>query len=93
MQQIGTTPLDFLHQVRIAASCSLLLTSTAGVAEVAVAVGYSSLSCFNRHFLRFMGTSPSQWRRADDENARRSVLTFTGWSQPETSDEILRKNS
>lgn len=89
-QQIGTTPLDFLHQVRIATSCSLLLTSTAGIAEIAGAVGYSSLSCFNRHFLRFMGTSPSRWRRSDDETARRSVMTFTGWSQPETSDEILQ---
>ena len=93
LQQLGTTPLDFLHQVRIATSCSMLLTSSDSIAEVATAVGYSSLSCFNRHFLRFMGTSPSRWRHADDENVRRSVLTFTGWVQPETSDEILQKNA
>ena len=71
----------------------MLLTSSDSIAEVATAVGYSSLSCFNRHFLRFMGTSPSRWRHADDENVRRSVLTFTGWVQPETSDEILQKNA
>jgi AraC-like DNA-binding protein len=92
-KQLGTTPLDFLHQVRIVAGCSLLLTSTAGIAEIAEAIGYSSLSCFNRHFLRFMGTSPSRWRRAGDHGSRRSVLTFTGWNQPESSDEILRKST
>ena len=90
-QQIGTNPLDFLHQVRIATSCSLLLSSAAGIAEIANTVGYSSLSCFNRHFLRFMRVSPSRWRRIDDESARRSVLSFTGWNQPETSDEILSR--
>ena len=92
-KQLGTTPLDFLHQVRIVSGCSLLLTTTASIAEIAVAIGYSSLSCFNRHFLRFMGTSPSQWRRAGGPNSRRSVLTFTGWNQPESSDEILRKST
>ena len=88
-EQIGTTPLDYLHQVRINASCSLLLESGESVANIAGQVGYASLSCFNRHFLRVMGTVPSRWRKTE-EPLRRSVLTFTGWSRAETTEELLQ---
>ena len=90
-EQIGTTPLDYLHQVRINAGCSLLLNSAESVASIAGQVGYSSLSCFNRHFLRVMGEVPSRWRKTGEEPLRRSVLTFTGWTRAETTEEILQK--
>ena len=92
-QQIGTTPLDFLHQARIAASCTLLLTTGASVADIAAQVGYVSLSCFNRHFLRIMGAAPNKWRHAENGSLRHTTLTYTGWFQPETSEEILRRRS
>ena len=92
-EQIGTTPLDFLHQVRVAASCALLSTSDGSIASIASQVGYASLSCYNRHFLQNMGATPSDWRKASQGEARPSVLTYTGWRKPETSEEILRKNS
>ena len=91
-EQIGTTPLDFLHQVRVAASCALLSTSDGSIASIASQVGYASLSCYNRHFLQNMGATPSDWRKASQGEARPSVLTYTGWRKPETSEEILRKN-
>ena len=91
-EQIGTTPLDFLHQVRVAASCALLRTSDSSIASIASQVGYASLSCYNRHFLQNMGATPSDWRKASQGEARPSVLTYTGWRKPETSEEILRKN-
>ena len=91
-EQIGTTPLDFLHQVRVTASCGLLLTTGNSIAGVASQVGYNSLSCYNRHFLQNMGVTPSEWRKASRGASRHSVLTYTGWWKPETSEEILRKN-
>ena len=91
-EQMGTTPLDYLHQVRISASCSLLLSSGDSVAAVASQVGYASLSCFNRHFLRIMGVVPSKWRKTEAQLPRRSVLTFTGWTRAETTEEILQKS-
>ncbi len=92
-EQMGTTPLDYLHQVRISASCSLLLSTDDPVASVASQVGYDSLSCFNRHFLRIMGSVPSKWRKTEAGLPRRSVLTFTGWTRAETTEEILQRSS
>ena len=91
-EQIGTNPLDFLHQVRVAASCTLLRTTNNSVAHIASQVGYASLSAYNRHFLRIMGDTPTKWRHGGDD-ARFSVLTYTGWRKAETSEEILSKNT
>ena len=91
-EQIGTTPLDYLHQVRIYASCTLLLESGDSVASVAGQVGYASLSCFNRHFLRVMGEVPSRWRKTEEGPLRRSSMTFTGWSRAETTEELLLRS-
>ena len=90
-EQMGTTPLDYVHQVRVSASCSLLLNTDDSVASIAGQVGYASLSCFNRHFLRVMGIVPSKWRKTEERSPRRSVLTFTGWTRAETTAEILQK--
>ena len=90
-EQFGTTPLDYLHQIRIYESCSLLLNSDESISSVAGRVGYTSLSCFNRHFLRFMGVVPSRWRKTEEAPLRRSHLTFTGWTRAETTEEILRR--
>ncbi|MBR3740691.1 MAG: helix-turn-helix transcriptional regulator [Clostridia bacterium] len=83
--QMGTNPLSFLHQVRILKSCTLLRSSEKTVAEIAAQVGYTSLSCFNQHFQRIMGCTPSAWRRSGSK-ARPSLLSFTGWLEAEALD-------
>ena len=60
--------------------------------NIAEQVGYSSLSCFNRHFLQFMGCTPSQWRRTPNSSQRPQLLTFTGWQRAETPEEIASRN-
>ena len=84
--QMGTNPLNFLHQVRILKSCTLLRASEKNVAEIAAQVGYTSLSCFNQHFQRIMGCTPSAWRKSGPEGSRPSLLSFTGWLEAETPD-------
>ncbi len=86
-EQIGTPPLDFLHQTRILKSCSLLRSSEMTIAEIASRVGYNSLCSFNRHFIESMGVTPSMWRKSSGENLRPSLLTFTGWQQAEVIEE------
>ena len=81
--QMGTNPLNFLHQVRILKSCTYLRMSEKTVAEIAAQVGYTSLSCFNQHFQRVMGATPSSWRKSGAE-AKPSLLLRTGWLEPET---------
>ena len=82
-EQIGTTPLDFLHQTRILKSCTLLRSSGLSVTEIAGRVGYNSVSSYNRHFARAMGCSPMEWRRTAGDHLRPSLLTFTGWTEAE----------
>ena len=82
-EQMGTSPLQFLHQTRILQSCSLLRSSGLTVVEIAGSVGYNSLSSFNRQFLKAMGCPPTVWRSTAGSQSRPSLLTFTGWTEAE----------
>ncbi|MBR3016945.1 MAG: helix-turn-helix domain-containing protein [Clostridia bacterium] len=84
--QMGVNPLNFLHQVRILKSCTLLRTSEKNVAEIAAQVGYTSLSCFNQHFQHIIGCTPTVWRKTGSE-ARPSLMNFTGWLEAEMLEE------
>ncbi len=91
-QQLGTNPLSYLHQVRILKSCSLLRSSNLSIAEIAEETGYTSLSCFNRHFMELNGCTPSRWRNLSDEARRTTLIGLPGWDRPETADEIQARN-
>ena len=82
-EEIGTSPLAFLHQTRILKSCALLRSSGLSVTEVAGKVGYNSLSSYNRHFSQSMACTPMEWRKAAGDKPRPSLLTFTGWTEAE----------
>ena len=86
-EQVGTSPLTFLHQTRILNSCTLLRASERLISEVSSAVGYESLSSFNRHFHQIMGLTPSEWRRSSGQTGRPSLLEFTGWMKAENPGE------
>ena len=83
--QMGTSPLHFLHQLRVMSSCRLLRTTDMNIAEIANQAGYSSLCCFNQHFKRFMGCTPSDWRKSNGKK-RPSLITYSGWLQAEEPD-------
>ena len=58
----GSGPAAFHTTLRMARARALLDTTTAGVAEVAAAVGYADPLYFSRHFRRLHGLSPSAYR-------------------------------
>lgn len=58
-----TSPFEYLYHVRIKAAINLLQSTRLPVSEIAERVGYQSLSSFNRHFLRIVGTSPLAYRK------------------------------
>jgi len=62
-QAVGTSPLEYLTSVRIQMAASLLAATDQSVLEISLAVGYASLSSFNRHFRRIMGVPPREWRK------------------------------
>ena len=82
-EQIGTSPLAFLHQTRILKSCTLLRSSPLSVTEIAGKVGYNSLSSYNRHFSQALGCTPRAWRKTSGDSPQPSLLTFTGWTEAE----------
>ncbi|MEV1172088.1 transcriptional regulator FtrA [Nonomuraea sp. NPDC049784] len=63
-RRTGTSPLRWVIAQRIAASLSLLESSTVPVEEVGAAVGFESPVTFRHHFSRSMRTSPSAYRKA-----------------------------
>ena len=60
----GMTFTDYLSRVRIEKARELLANPNARVSEVAFAVGFQSLTHFNRVFRRLLGQSPTAWRAA-----------------------------
>jgi AraC family transcriptional regulator len=58
----GETPGRFRRRVLLERSAYRLLTSEAGVLDIAVEAGYSSHEAFTRAFTRAYGAAPSVWR-------------------------------
>lgn len=65
--QTGESPVDYINRVRIRRACQAMDTSRLPLLEISMAVGYNSLSFFNRTFRRIHGMSPREYReRARD---------------------------
>jgi len=68
---IGSTPLHYLLQWRLAVARDLLASRQMSVAEAAFAVGYQSASGFSTAFRREMGQSPREFmERFPGQSAR-----------------------
>ncbi len=59
----GTSPKRYLAALRLDEAARLLRVTDAGLAQVAVRVGYSSEFAFNRAFKRRHGWAPGGYRR------------------------------
>jgi AraC family transcriptional regulator of adaptative response / DNA-3-methyladenine glycosylase II len=68
-QHYQMTPADLLLRARIKTAKRLLLTSEAGIIEVADAAGFESVSVFHEHFRRLSGMTPAQYRTLRDTTA------------------------
>ncbi len=62
--QTGNRFKDFVNRVRVGQACVLLLESNLQISAVGQEVGYRNMANFNRNFLRYVGMSPSEFRRA-----------------------------
>ena len=61
-QHYQTTPAELLLRARIDAAKRLLISSDAGLIEIAAAAGFESLSVFHEHFRRLTGMTPASYR-------------------------------
>ena len=58
----GVKFVDYVARIRFEKACELLRSGDLRVSEIAFAVGFQSLSQFNRVFKRLSGKSPRDYR-------------------------------
>ncbi|SFJ10083.1 Transcriptional regulator GlxA family, contains an amidase domain and an AraC-type DNA-binding HTH domain [Amycolatopsis sacchari] len=63
-EQTGTTPVQWLHRIRVRRAQHLLETTDDPVDRIAGAVGFGSSTAFRDRFKRVVGTSPQRYRAA-----------------------------
>jgi len=84
---MGTSPLNFINTTRIDRAATLLQATQDAVLEIAWAVGFSSVSSFNRYFARIAGVSPREYRNRHLQGGmtpkRHRILRYSGWMLPE----------
>ncbi|MDF2651833.1 MAG: hypothetical protein K0Q73_7638 [Paenibacillus sp.] len=56
---LGRTPVGYMHEVRIAASRELLLTTNMTIGEISDSLGYCDQTYFNYMYKKIMGHPPS----------------------------------
>ena len=74
-QSTGMTFTEFINRQRIERAKSALLSANRPITEIAYDVGYQSLSQFNRSFLKFVGESPTLYRRRMLKTNSASLVT------------------
>ena len=69
----GTSPMRYLKRLRMSLAADMLVNSKKTVVEIAIDVGYNSVSSFNRHFMSTYSMTPSAWRRQNKLKSQRDV--------------------
>ena len=59
----GMTVFEYAQKIRITASCSLLKGTELKIIDIAIEVGYSDVKFFNKVFKRYIGKTPSAFRK------------------------------
>ena len=66
----GINFVDYVARIRVGKTCDLLRNSNLRISEIAFAVGFQSLSQFNRVFKKLTRKSPTQFRAAHKRRAK-----------------------
>jgi transcriptional regulator GlxA family with amidase domain len=61
-REVGTTPSQYVLQVRVEAARRLLERSDGGLKHVAASVGFSGVDVMRRAFVRLLGITPRRYR-------------------------------
>jgi AraC-like DNA-binding protein len=62
--------VDYIAHTRFEKACDLLLNRKLRISEIAFAVGFQSLSQFNRVFKKLSGKSPTEYRAASVKGSK-----------------------
>lgn len=73
----GINFVDYVARMRFEKACALLQRNELAISEIAFAVGFQSLSQFNRVFKKFAGESPRSYRSSVRPTDRRIPIQAT----------------
>ena len=59
----GSSFTDFVTRLRVNKACALLMQTDLLVTNICYQAGFNNMANFNRRFLKFKGTTPSEFRR------------------------------
>jgi len=64
----GLTVFEYLNKIKIDYSCKLLLNTDLSIVDISYDCGFNNLSHFNKQFRKFLGQTPSQFRKHRERN-------------------------
>ena len=67
-QEFGTSPIQYINEVKIKRATYLLETTSKSIAEIAHDCGYADYAYFYKRFVQKTGVSPLAWRRQMQHN-------------------------
>jgi len=62
-QAVGSTPINYLLQIRITEACKLLRQSNMNISEIGYKVGFNDSNYFTRQFRKVIGMTPRAFRK------------------------------
>ncbi len=63
--RLGIRFNDYINSLRVSEACRYLLHSEHNITEICDLVGFNTLRTFNRAFIRQLGVTPSEYRKAN----------------------------
>lgn len=70
-QYLGMPLVKYLNNIKLAKAANILINTTEGILDIALDLGYTSISSFNHSFKKAYGVSPSVYRK---KNGKISVI-------------------
>jgi AraC family transcriptional regulator len=69
-RRLGVTPHAYIVKSRVDRAADMIRGTNLSLAEIALAVGFSSQACLNIAFRRHLGVTPGSLRAADSRKAK-----------------------
>lgn len=64
----GLSIFEYLNKIKIDLACKLLLNTELNIVDISYDSGFNNLSHFNKQFRKFLGQTPSQFRKLKEGN-------------------------
>jgi len=80
---MNMSPIDYINFVRVERACDLMKKTQDSMEDIAIKVGFQTVSTFNRNFKKVLGISPYQWKIHPDNYEGKllncKILVQEGW--------------